>query len=287
MRKISTTARHMGGAAKLQKPAANNLTCVNIWSPGYREPIIDASGKVTISSKFIETNNYGIALKIFSNFFNNTREDFNTFLQHVSPGHVSLGAITTQDNQDNVAFAQASKPDTLKKEMYLSIGSYGSREIKNVLSPHKIFFVDDFQTDVLAMERFPRHCLDLYTLDNQKIYEFITNLKTDPGYKYMLLGRFKSGTPEEIVDSCVTSVHATLLHGGLNQLLSMLDRLSQEHAMTPLMQTHLIESARAKEIKKHSTEIANLREDFSNSMNGMRARFLPHLENNMQIFKPK
>lgn len=258
-RSISTTV--IGQGVKLLSPKKVNLTCINIWGPGYTIPkpvydekgqkILDSKGNPKITPYFIPTTTYDLALMMLKNYYQNPQQ-FELHKKDVSPGHVSL----------------------LLNEKYLSIGARSYTEIRP-FTLHNLFLVEDFQTDLLGMDRFPLYQFDLYTLDKQKIARFIDDFGK-ASEKYTIFGRFISSSTE-VADNCVTAVHSALLSGGFSQMLPYLEQMTQEGAVTPLMFRDLVQAAYEVEGDRHP-EIMPLRKEFQQGMKAARHEFQAHQE---------
>jgi hypothetical protein len=221
MQRYITTGNASSRLGRL-KVIKNNCAALYYWQPGYtlHEQIKASDGKVIEKKKFRPTSTIEMAVSFLTKYYG--PEEFLKHKGDVHPGHVSLAV----------------------KDTYLSIGTNDDLRNVTLRSHHNLVFTNSLIQEIQGFERIP-DCVDLHTLDTDKMTRFIDEFKKSPTL-YSLLGkRFNLAGGE----SCATIVHECLLQGNFSQLIDFIPTqlLSERTILTPTALKDYCEIARAME----------------------------------------
>ncbi len=204
--------RHISSSPQRTAPIRRENTkpaAIYFWSPGYKIPqtVKLPDGTLTEKKVFVPTSNPMAALSFLLKHYGS--QDLVLKHKHdIHPGHVALAV----------------------QDKYLSIGMEDDLTSLRPNSEHKVTFSQELYEDIAGFERFP-HCVDLHSLDTQRMADFIETYLTNPEKVYSILGsrlNFANG------ESCATIVHKALLNGGLQQLLTLYTQtISSRSILTP------------------------------------------------------
>ena len=149
-RNISTSRREILTVAEI-----TNRVVLNFWSPGYtiKESTICADGKERLVKNFFSTSTMEAAISCLIKKYGSN--NYLKFKEDIHPGHCSVHTKTGN---------------------YLSVGPNATLENIRINSQHEIMHIDNFETDVIGMGRFPNKRLDFYTLNIAKIDKLISSM---------------------------------------------------------------------------------------------------------------